>query len=475
MKTKISAVILAAGEGKRLKIREVKALAPILGQRMIDYPIEEFKKFVHKRSLDWDVGIVIGHRRDEVREYLEKKYSDSIFLAIQEQQLGTADAINSYFKAYNERFVKHSDKHSDYTLVICADTPLIRAEDMDYLFSQIIESSNEIVAVAATFLAANPLGYGRIVRGNVNGFHIVEEKDLDNSTREIKEVNSGFYIFKTSYLIQALSEIKNNNNAGEFYLTDAFEDSAAVKAVLFNNGNKFLGVNTLEQLEEIEKIFRREKISSLREEGVRFVDADSVFIDYAVKIGRNSLVYPGVVLEGECNIGERVVLESGSVIRQTIIENDVVIKAYTYIEDSIIKSKAQIGPFAHLRPASDIGENVKVGNFVEVKKSILRKGVKVSHLSYVGDAEVGEESNVGCGFITCNYDGKKKHKTTIGKNVFIGSDCQAVAPVEIASNSFVAAGSTITENIPEGGFAIARSRQVTKPGMAKRFLATEKK
>ncbi|MBF0299088.1 MAG: bifunctional UDP-N-acetylglucosamine diphosphorylase/glucosamine-1-phosphate N-acetyltransferase GlmU, partial [Oligoflexia bacterium] len=238
--------------------------------------------------------------------------------------------------------------------------------------------------------------------------------------------------FKTEYLVKVLSEIGNSNNANEFYLTDAFQDDRTVKAILFNDYNRLLGVNTLEQLEDAEKTLRKEKISELREEGVRFIDSDSVIIDRKVKIGKNSLIYPNTMIQGECSLGEDVVVENGSVIRESIIENGVYIKAYSYIENSIVKQKAQIGPFAHLRPESNIGENAKIGNFVEIKKSTLHKGVKVSHLSYVGDAEIGEESNIGCGFITCNYDGIKKHKTTIGKNVFIGSDCQAVAPVEVA-------------------------------------------
>ena len=209
---------------------------------------------------------------------------------------------------------------------------------------------------------------------------------------------------------------------------------------------------------------------SHRENGVRFIDLSHTYVDLDVKIKAGTCIYPNVFLEGNTEIGADCIIEAGSIIRNSILHNDVSIKAYSHLEDAIVRANASIGPYGRLRPGADIGEESKIGNFVEIKKSKLNKGVKVSHLSYVGDAEIGDQSNIGCGFVTCNYDGKDKHKTKIGKNCFIGSDSQTVAPVEIGDNCFVASGSTINQSMDDGSFAISRSKQVTKSGLAKKFL-----
>lgn len=480
----INAAILAAGEGKRLRIREAKALAPLLGKRMIDFPIMEFGKFVLQASkAKSTIGVVVGHMREEVIAHFRGVQSEiPLRFAVQERQLGTADALRAYFRDIEEAAA------ADYTLVLCADTPLIREKDLTLLWERIC-AHPELVGVAATFIAPDPRGYGRIVRqsagnggsggngGSRPGFHIVEEKDIQGTAlASICEVNSGLYIFKTSFLKKSLLQINANNQAGEFYLTDVFQDHLPVEAILFEGGkDKFEGVNSLLQLEEAEAHLRREKLSLLREQGVRFLDAATTYIDWDVQIGRHSLVYPGVVLQGKVIIGEEVVLESGVVIKNSRVERGAVIHAYSCLEDALVRAEAAIGPFARLRPHADIGEKAKVGNFVEVKKSKLASGVKVSHLSYVGDAEIGANTNIGCGFITCNYDGVEKHKTVVGKDVFVGSDCQVVAPLEIGDGAFVGAGSTITQSVPADAFAIARSRQVTREGMAGRFLRKGKK
>ena len=455
--------ILAAGLGTRLKLNRPKALAPVMGRTLIDYVVDTSKEFLKKEKLQGKMGVVTGHMRELVEEHLNKNFPGEMEFAFQEKQLGTADAVRSYFKG-----VPAAAK-ATYTIIICADTPLIRDIDLSLLYIHLRNEKKD--AVAATFYEKNPTGYGRIIRGeNSLGFHIVEEKDASSEERKICEVNSGLYIIKTSFLIEKLAKVDNKNKSGEFYLTDLFKDHFNVSPVLFNEGEIFLGVNNLIQLEEASKFLILRKIRGLQESGVRFLDSSSIVIDHFVSIEAGTVVYPQVCFEGRTEIAANVVIESGCMIKNSKVAEGVSILAHSYLEDSIIQKFASIGPFARIRPGTNVGEGAKVGNFVEIKKSVLAKGAKVSHLSYVGDAEIGEESNLGCGFITCNYDGVNKHKTKIGKNVFIGSDSQMVAPVSVGDDCFVAAGSTVTQDMPSGSFAISRGKQTTKEGMAHRFL-----
>lgn len=463
MSLSIGAVILAAGEGKRLKLNAPKPLAPCLDKKLIDFPIKELKKFFGQNKIEGKITAVIGHQRELVRSYVEKNYSD-IGFAIQEKQLGTADALRSYFNSSKET------ENFQYTLVICADTPVVSAEDLTSMLNLLKEENLD--GVAASFIEKNPKGYGRIVRGK-KGFHIIEEKDASDEIRKITEVNSGLYILKTSYVLEHLKEIDSNNKSGEFYLTDVFKDGRNVKAHCFPEAEVFLGVNTLAQLEEVEKALRKRIKKQLREAGVRFIDISHCYIDSEVEVGAGSVIYPNTFITGKTKIGENVVIEMGAQITSSIVESNAKVLAYSILDGAHLHSKAQAGPFARLRPGADIGSEAKIGNFVEIKKSVLDRGVKVSHLSYVGDAFIGEETNIGCGFITCNFDGAHKHVTKIGKNCFIGSDSQTVAPVEIGDDCFVASSSTITKNMPDGSFAISRGQQITKEGIAKRFIKTK--
>ncbi|MBY0518341.1 MAG: bifunctional UDP-N-acetylglucosamine diphosphorylase/glucosamine-1-phosphate N-acetyltransferase GlmU, partial [Bacteriovoracaceae bacterium] len=408
----------------------------------------------------------VGHKKQDVEESLKQSFGSLLNFAWQREQNGTGDALKSYFSENpkNEKF--------DYTFVVCADTPLITEETFQRLWIEIQNNTN-LLAVAATFETENPRGYGRIVKAH-KGFKIIEEKDASDEERRINEVNSGFYLIKTDYLLKKLSQIHNKNKSGEFYLTDVFSQDSDVLALKFEDETEFLGVNTLEQLEAITKVLRYRKLQQLMIGGVMCFDASSTWVDQDVQIEAGVILHPGVKLFGQTKIQKNVLVESGAILKDCIVEEGVQILAYCHLEKAIIRKNAHIGPFARLRPESDIGEGSKIGNFVEIKKSLLHAGVKVSHLSYVGDAEIGEESNIGCGFITCNYDGRDKHKTKIGKHVFIGSDVQAVAPINIGDHSFVAAGSTITKDVPSEGFAIARSAQSTKEGMAHRFLKSKK-
>lgn len=467
MGNSIGLVILAAGKGTRMKIDTPKALAKTAGKPLLDYVVEAALNFAAASSLKAEIGLVVGHRKELIEEWLQKHPSrEYLKTAWQKEQKGTADALKACFNDLPHFW------DFDYTLVACADTPMIQASEFQALFTE-LTSHPDLVGVAATFEAHNPKGYGRIVHGN-NGFHIVEEKDANDKERNITEVNSGFYILKTKHVKEVLGSIGNNNKSGEFYLTDLFQDNFAVKPVKFPSEIPFLGINTMEQLAEVTKLLRNRKVKQLMLDGIEFLNPDAVHIDHDVQIGVGSVIYPNVTLLGKTVIGEKVVIESGSLIKNSTVHNHCEILANSYLEEALVHEKVTIGPMARLRPGADIGQESKIGNFVEVKKAKLARGVKVSHLSYVGDAEIGENTNIGCGFITCNYDGVNKHKTKIGSNSFIGSDCQMIAPIEIGNDAFVAAGSTITKSVPDGGFAISRSQQVTKEGAARRFLKTKK-
>jgi len=463
----IGLVILAAGKGTRMKTETPKALARTSGKHLLDFVVDALLRFSEESSLKAEVGIVVGHKKEMVLNWLEN-HSEKHLLktAWQKEQNGTADALKACF---------HELPHFwdfTYTVVACADTPLITSQELETLFSA-LKKNPQLVGVAATFDASNPKGLGRIIRSD-KGFKIVEEKDATEVERKITEVNSGFYIVKTTHLKEVLGKIGNNNKSGEFYLTDLFQTEYSVEAVKFESEVPFLGINTLEQLAQVTTLLREKKVQNLMLSGVEFFNPASVYIDQDVEIGRGSVIYPNVTILGKTKIGEEVKIESGSFIKNSIIKEKSEILANSYLEEAIVHEKVTVGPMARLRPGTEIGTESKIGNFVEIKKSKLDRGVKVSHLTYVGDAEIGENSNIGCGFITCNYDGVNKHKTKIGKNVFIGSDVQVVAPIEIGNDSFVAAGSTITKSIPEGSFGIARSVQVTKEGAAKKFIKTKK-
>lgn len=453
MTDKISLVILAAGKGTRLKMEIPKPLAPLADKTLVDYVIESCKDM-------GDIYLVTGHQSEMIREHFAKNWAElKVNYIHQKEQLGTGHAVRTYFEQNkNARDYK-------YTVVACADTPLLTKEIFLSLKEEIYKGFD---AVCATFIEENPGGYGRIIRSE-KGFSIVEEKDASDEERKITEVNSGLYIFDTNYLNDHIFEIDSNNKAGEFYLTDTCKQGANVEALVFEDKNSFLGVNDLYQLSVADQKYRKRIAKELLMNGVRIIDMSHTYI-YSKKIGLSTTIYPNVHIDSKTKIGKNVIIEPGCIIKNSNIEDGVHLKAYTYISEAVVRASAQIGPMAQIRPGSDIGEGSKLGNFVEIKKSKLDKKVSVSHLSYVGDAEIGNNVNIGCGFITCNYDGANKHKTIIGEGSFIGSDCQMIAPVSIGKNAYIGSGSTINQDVPDGAFAIARERQVTKEGMAKRFI-----
>lgn len=459
MSDKIGIVLLAAGEGKRLRLSVPKPLAPLKNKKLIDYPLNAASKFVKENSLVAKTAVVVGHKKEMVIAHLE---NNDIEFPVQEKQLGTADALKSYFE--NTSFAESCS----HTLVLCADTPLLNEETLSSLYKELKEK--DLDAIAATFKDENPYGYGRILKAGEKGFNIIEEKDATDEQRKINEVNSGLYLFKTDFILSALNSVDSNNKAGEFYLTDVFSKDANVKALCFDNKDIFLGVNTLAQLEQARKILNKNKVNSLMNEGVIIIDPDTVYIDENVEVAADATIYPNSFLMGSTIIGKSSIVEPGCIIKDSIIGDNVYLKAYSHLEKAKVENFAAVGPYARLRPGTILGEKTKIGNFVETKNSTLEKGVSVSHLSYVGDAEVGEETNIGCGFITCNYDGAEKHKTIIGKRVFVGSDTQTIAPIKIGDNSFIGSGSTISKDVPAKAFSIARGRQENRENLAYRFL-----
>jgi bifunctional UDP-N-acetylglucosamine pyrophosphorylase / glucosamine-1-phosphate N-acetyltransferase len=461
---KLGIVILAAGQGTRLKLDVPKPLCPLRGRKLIDYVVD-VSVVLGKRFAKSRIGAVVGHQRELVEEHLRTVHkSQSIDFAHQKMQLGTADAVRAYVDQCSW------SKETDWTLIVCADTPCLDAE---LLFEAIDHTrSKRLQGCALSFKADTPKGYGRIVRGE-KGFRIVEEKDASSEEKLITEVNSGVYFVQTSYLLEKLKSVDSKNKSGEFYLTDIFSIGSDVEALLLGDEKIFLGVNDLVQLAEANGILNRRKCMALMRSGVIIPTPETVHIDDEVEVGPESVIGSGSHLYGTTKLGRRVEIEPHCMIKSSQLDDGATLLAYSYLEQAHVGSRATVGPFARLRPGADLREKVKVGNFVEIKKAVLHAEAKVSHLSYVGDAEIGERSNIGCGFITCNYDGANKHFTKVGKDVFIGSDSQAVAPVEIGDGSFVACSSTITHSVEPGSFVISRGKQVTKPGMAKRFLKSK--
>ncbi len=453
-------VVLAAGEGTRLKLDVPKALAPLKNQVLVDYVLSSALEFSKQKNLKSKIAVVTGHRHEEVEAHI-RSHGPEVSFCFQEVRRGTGDAIKAYFSKCSW------GAEPEYTLVLCADTPMIGAEELSTLYESL--SSAKADAVCASFRAENPFGYGRIKRAS-KGFTIVEQKDATADEAMIHEVNSGLYIFKTSLLKERVFGLTNNNKSGEFYLTDVFSEGANVHAHCFARGEVFGGVNTLEQLAQMESLVNEKLVAALLSQGVRVIHPQSLLVDPTVEVEPGVVIGPYVELRGKTKIAAGAELDSHVIVQDSEIRAKAQIKSYSYLEEALVGEKAAIGPYARLRPGSDIGAASKIGNFVEIKKAKLHTGVKVSHLSYVGDAEIGDETNIGCGFITCNYDGKNKHKTEIGKNCFIGSDTQIVAPLTIGDGSYVASGSTINQDMPAGSFAIARAKQVTKEGMAGRFL-----
>ena len=446
-------VILAAGKGTRLKSSLAKVLHRAGGRTLVEHVVRACQPLKPRA-----IVAVVGHQAAEVAAILEPLKAR---IVVQEPQRGTGHAMLVARRALGSR-VK-------YAIVLPGDAPLVRSETLAELARLHRQSG-----AAATILSAElaqPAGYGRIVRredGTVEA--IVEEAALADDQRGINEINSSIYAFTLERLWPCLARLRPDNAHRELYLTDVIAllraQGEKVQALVAGDADEVLGCNTRADLAAVDLAFRRRKRAELMAGGVSMLMPESILIDPDVAVGPDTLLEPGVQLLGKSRIGANCSIRTGSILSDVTVEDGVVVKPYSVISSSYLSAQTQVGPFAHLRDAARLLKGARVGNFVEVKKSVLGEGVKAMHLTYLGDARIGSETNVGAGTITCNYDGAKKNPTTIGRRVFIGSDTALVAPVRVGDGAYIAAGSTVTDNVPSDALAIARGRQVNKPGWA---------
>jgi bifunctional UDP-N-acetylglucosamine pyrophosphorylase/glucosamine-1-phosphate N-acetyltransferase len=435
----LDVLILAAGLGTRMKSKRAKVLHELGGSPLIAYVCRT------AQSLDPDkIFVVVGHQGPEVMKAVEAEVGNLAEFVTQAQQHGTGDAVISARPQL--------EKRNSLLVMLSGDVPLLKPETL----KRLIEDHRTTGATASILSVKldNPTGYGRIVRDSNDGFaRIVEQRDASDEERKIREINSGIYCFDSGKLLSALERVKPTNDQGEFYLTDVAEilmkQGDKVNVYLHDDAREISGINTRAELAEFENLLRRNTIRKLMlEAGVTFLDPSRAYISAAARLGQDCIIYPNVAIEGDSVIGEGCEIHSVSRITNSRLGNNVVIKDHCVIVDSTIESNCAVGPFAHLRMNTTIAEGAVVGNFVEVKKSRLGRGSKSMHLTYLGDATVGEKTNIGAGTITCNYDGKDKHATIIEDNVRIGSDTMLVAPVRVGSGSVTAAGSVVTEDVP---------------------------
>jgi bifunctional UDP-N-acetylglucosamine pyrophosphorylase/glucosamine-1-phosphate N-acetyltransferase len=408
------------------------------------------------------INLVIGHGADQLRKAVGSfripGLSAPIRFAVQEQQLGTGHALLQ---------TRPLLEGQQGTLVLLSgDVPLLSATTLRAL----LETHHEAGA-AATVVTANfqrPFGYGRIVRTAGKISKIVEERDASDVQRKITEINSGIYAFALEPLFKALDNIGTANNQGEYYLPDLIaifrKQRKTVTTWLVERGDEIRGINSRTELAEVSSMVRQQKNEELMAAGVTLIDPATTYVDADVVVGPDTVIHPCVFLEGATRIGAACEIHAGSRIVNSTLGDRVSVRNHTVVTDSTVESGALLGPFAHIRPGSQVGEDAHIGNFVELKKTTLGKGAKANHLAYLGDATIGEKTNVGAGTITCNYDGEKKHQTIIGKGVFVGSNSTLVAPVTLADGSYIAAGSAVTTDVPAGSLAIGRARQENKEG-----------
>jgi bifunctional UDP-N-acetylglucosamine pyrophosphorylase/glucosamine-1-phosphate N-acetyltransferase len=460
--------IMAAGKGTRLKSKRPKVLHEIGGRALLLHVIAAAQKVVPADH----IYCIIGHEADRVRAAVE---STGVQFVLQPEQRGTGHALQMI-----EAFFALSGRPiPDNLLVLSGDVPLIRPETIASICETHLREQAAMTILTA--VPPDPTGYGRVLRrtpGHPEVTAIVEQKSLKPDQLATPEINSGIYCFRTSALFEKLDLLDTDNAHGEFYLTDVAEmlvaDHQRVVAVHADNIDEVLGANTIAEMMHLDTAMRLATARRLMAAGVTIFRPDTQVIDSEVEVGPDTVIEPYVQLLGSTKIGSDCRIRSYTVIQDTQIGNNVTVLNACNFDRSEISDGAILGPYARLRPESRIGENAHIGNFVETKKVTIGKGTKANHLSYLGDTVVGEKTNIGAGTITCNYDGVLKHQTTIGDNVFVGSDTTLVAPITIESNSYIAAGSSITDDVPSGALALGRSRQVTKPGWVEAKKAAKK-
>ncbi|MEJ8546154.1 bifunctional UDP-N-acetylglucosamine diphosphorylase/glucosamine-1-phosphate N-acetyltransferase GlmU [Brevibacillus borstelensis] len=458
--SKIHAVVLAAGQGTRMKSKLYKVLHPVCGKPMVQHVVDTLASMRVE-----DVVVVVGHGADTVQATL----GDRVAYALQKEQLGTAHAVQ---QAASFLQVKEGT-----TFILYGDVPLLSEETLTALLH--FHEDQKAAATVLTAVLPDPTGYGRIVRNDSGEvMEIVEHKDASNEVRAIKEINTGIYCFDNQKLWNALAQVKNDNVQGEYYVTDCIGilREAGEKVVAFEaaDPDETMGVNDRAQLSEAEAYMRKRIAVRHMKNGVSIIDPLSTYIEADVTIGSDTILQPGTYLRRGTTIGSDCVIGPQADLSNTTVADGVTI-SYSVLVDARVEEQSTVGPFAYVRPGTEIGPQTKIGDFVELKNAKIGKGTKIPHLSYVGDAEIGEGVNIGCGTITVNYDGAVKHKTIVQDGSFIGCNTNLVAPVTVGKNAYVAAGSTINQDVPDDALAIARERQVNKPGYANKLPRKGKK
>lgn len=452
----IMAIVLAAGQGKRMKSKLYKVLHAVCGKPMIGQVVDMLDRLQPARKV-----VVVGHGAEAVRTYL----SDRVEYVMQEKQLGTGHAVLQ---------VKSLLANIDgLTIVLCGDTPLITEQSVQNLIHT--QQARKAAAAILTAKVSNPQGYGRIIRGARDEVsRIVEQKDCSEEDNLVQEINTGTYCFDNRKLFQALEKVTNHNAQGEYYLTDVIDilkqEGEIIEGYCLEDATEALGVNDRVALAVAEQHLRQRIVRRHLLCGVTIIDPSHTYIDADVTIGMDTVIYPGTMLKGKTVIGSDCKLGPNTEIIDSSVADGATVRQ-SVVTESQIGPESTVGPFAYLRPGARIGSHVKIGDFVEVKNAMIDDGSKVSHLSYVGDAKIGKNVNVGCGAITVNYDGFNKQLTEIEDDAFVGSNVNLIAPVKVGKGAYVVAGSTITDHVEPGAMAIARQRQTNKAGYASKMKA----
>ena len=449
----LNVLVMAAGLGTRMKSKRAKVLHELGGRPAIAYVVRTAQALAPRTIL-----VIVGHQAEEVEQAVLAEVGGLASFSVQAKQRGTGDAVESARKQL--------ENSGSLILLLSGDVPLIRVETLQKLIEH-----HRATDAACTILGVrleNPTGYGRIIRDEQGRFEkIVEQKDATDEERKVREINSGIYCFESGDLFEALKRVEPKNQQGEYYLTDVAEIllsmNRKVEVVTHTDARELSGINTRAELAEFENLLRRNAVRRLMiESGVTFIDPSHAYISAEAEIGRDTIIYPDVTIEGKSVIGENCVIRSGTRISNSKLGDDVTVKDCSIIVDSEIASDCSVGPFAHLRMNTILEEKATVGNFVEVKKSRLKRGTKAMHLSYLGDATIGERTNIGAGTVTCNYDGKHKHETVIEDDVKIGSDTMLVAPVRVGARSVTGAGSVVTKDVPPDSLVAGVPAKVKK-------------
>ena len=446
----IHTIILAAGAGSRMKSNRAKVLQTIGGMSMLHRVLNKVEKLNSKAT------VVLGHQKESVLKHLNS-ISNNANTVIQEEQLGTADAVKSALSKTTA---------GEKVLVLYGDVPLVSSESLKTLIAE----ADEGFSILTTELD-EPYGYGRVITDNANtALAIVEEKDATNTQRAIKEIFTGILCIDQELLTAGLQEITNENAAKEFYLTDLVKIISAkgikIKPIKANN-DEVRGANSKKELEALETILRDMNAEDLLEQGITLADKARTDVRGDVTAGSDCELDVNVILEGKIELGNNVSIGANNYLKNVVIGDNTRIEPFSHLCNAQVGANCNIGPYARLREGSVIEDAAKVGNFVETKKTILGKGAKANHFTYLGDAEIGDNTNIGAGTITCNYDGENKHKTSVGENSFIGTNSSLVAPVEVGKNAYVGAGSVITKDVPDNALAVGRGKQVVKEGYSK--------